>query len=51
VQFGREVLADEVLLNQPDKVDWRNCAVSKEKEKELAKQFQQDFRSFDFNAL
>lgn len=51
IQFGREVLADEALLNLPQSVDWRNCVVEKEQETKFAKQFQKDFKAFDFNAL
>lgn len=50
IQFGREVLADEKLLNKPDAVDWRNCTLGKDKETALAKKFQKDFKAFDFNA-
>ena len=48
--FGREVMADEQMLNKPESVDWRNCKYSKEQETSMAKQFQKAFTSFDFNA-
>ena len=51
LQFGREVMADEDLLNKPESVDWRNCKYSKEEETSMAKQFQKAFMPFDFNAL
>lgn len=51
IQFGREVLADETLLNKPSAVDWRNCVLGKEEAAANAKQFQKEFKSFDFNAL
>lgn len=51
LQFGREVMADEELLNKPESVDWRNCKYSKEEETSMAKQFQKAFMPFDFNAL
>ena len=51
IQFGREVMADEEMLNKPESVDWRNCKYSKEQETCMAKQFQKAFIPFDFNAL
>lgn len=51
VQFGREVMADEELLNKPEAVDWRNCAMTKPQETAAAKAFQKAFKPFDFNAL
>ncbi|XP_015392176.1 CWF19-like protein 1 isoform X3 [Panthera tigris] len=48
LQFGREVLASEAILNIPDKSDWRQCQVSKEEEEMLARRFRKDFEPFDF---
>eukprot|EP00262_Sarcandra_glabra_P004851 TRINITY_DN16090_c0_g1_i1.p1 TRINITY_DN16090_c0_g1~~TRINITY_DN16090_c0_g1_i1.p1 ORF type:complete len:435 (-),score=66.37 TRINITY_DN16090_c0_g1_i1:58-1362(-) len=45
VQFGREVLAG--LLNMPDRVDWRNCKLSKEEEMQMAEGFKKRFEEFD----
>jgi hypothetical protein len=33
----------------PERVDWRNCKISKEKETQLARQFKEDFKNYDFN--
>lgn len=51
IQFGRDVLADQRLLNKPGAVDWRNCTQDKETETKMAKRFQKEFRKYDFNAL
>ncbi|ERE80425.1 CWF19-like protein 1 isoform X1 [Cricetulus griseus] len=48
LQFGREVLASEAILNIPDKADWRQCQISKEEEETLARRFRKDFEPFDF---
>ena len=45
----REALADESLLNLPNRVDWRNCKLSKEEETENAKKFRAAFKKYDFN--
>jgi len=39
LQFGREVLACEDLLNMPERVDWKSCKVSKDEETKMAKSF------------
>ncbi|XP_017535746.1 CWF19-like protein 1 isoform X2 [Manis javanica] len=49
LQFGREVLASEAILNIPDKSDWRQCQISKEEEETLALRFRKDFEPFDFS--
>ena len=51
IQFGRQVMADERILNKPDAVEWRNCSLSKEEATVAAKTFQKGFKSFDFNAM
>lgn len=51
IQFGREVLANEELLNKPNAVDWRNCDMGQDREAMLAKQFQKSFKPFDFNTM
>ncbi|XP_013361667.1 PREDICTED: CWF19-like protein 1 isoform X4 [Chinchilla lanigera] len=48
LQFGREVLASEAILNIPQKSDWRQCQLSKEEEETLAYRFRKDFEPFDF---
>lgn len=49
LQFGRDVLASPSLLSLPDRVDWRNCKLSKEEEVITTKSFRKRFQPFDFN--
>ena len=42
-------MADQTLLNMPEKVDWRNCKSSKPEETEMANNFRKMFEKFDFN--
>ncbi|XP_061405323.1 CWF19-like protein 1 [Lethenteron reissneri] len=51
LQFGREVLASEAILNMPDRGDWRACKSSREEEEGMAKEFRKDFQPFDFSLL
>ncbi|XP_019367728.1 PREDICTED: CWF19-like protein 1 isoform X2 [Gavialis gangeticus] len=51
LQFGREVLASEAILNIPDRADWRQCKSTKEEEAALSKAFREDFEPFDFSLL
>lgn len=48
LNFGREVLACPYVLNMPEKSDWRECTLSKEKEAELCQKFREQFKPFDF---
>ncbi|TSK13549.1 CWF19-like protein 1 [Bagarius yarrelli] len=48
LQFGREVLASEAVLNMPTRSDWRECKNSREEEETLTKQFRTEFQPFDF---
>ena len=49
VYMSREALAEPPILNMPERVDWRNCKMSKEEEAEQAAAFKATFRAFDFN--
>ncbi|GAB1609733.1 CWF19-like protein 1 [Argonauta hians] len=49
LQFGRDILASPMLLNMPDRIDWKSCTESQEDEKEMAQEFKKMFKSFDFN--
>ncbi|MFT7812632.1 CWF19-like protein 1-like [Arapaima gigas] len=51
LQFGREVLASEAVLNIPTRADWRECKSSQEEEAALAQTFRQAFVPFDFSLL
>lgn len=49
LQFGREVLASQDLLNMPERVDWKECKVSKDQETKMTKDFRKRFTQYDFN--
>ncbi|XP_027019704.2 CWF19-like protein 1 [Tachysurus fulvidraco] len=48
LQFGREVLASEAILNMPTRSDWKECKCSREEEEALTKQFRTEFQPHDF---
>ena len=48
LQFGREVMAQSELLNCPQRVDWKNCATSRDQEVKDTATFRQLFQPFDF---
>jgi len=48
LQFGREVMADQKLLNMKDRIDWKVCATDKATETEVTKEFRKKFEPFDF---
>ncbi|XP_051976264.1 CWF19-like protein 1 [Xyrauchen texanus] len=43
LQFGREVLAIEAVLNIPMRADWRECKCAREEEEDLTKHIHSDF--------
>ncbi|XP_073477381.1 CWF19-like protein 1 isoform X1 [Aquarana catesbeiana] len=49
LQFGREVLASEAILNIPTRADWKACKLSQDEEESLAKAFRREFEPFDFS--
>lgn len=50
LQFGREVLASQNLLDMPERIDWKDCKISQDEEKELASKFREEFQPYDFTA-
>ena len=44
----REVLASTLILNVPERVDWKNCVGSKEEETSTALSMRTEFQPFDF---
>ncbi|XP_033845590.1 CWF19-like protein 1 [Periophthalmus magnuspinnatus] len=48
LQFGREVLASEAVLNIPTRADWKECKQTREEEEDCCKQLRDDFQPFDF---
>ena len=47
LQFGREVLVSDRILNMNDRADWRECQINKVEETELAMKVRKDFQPFD----
>lgn len=48
LQFGRDVLASEEILNLPERENWRDCVFSKEEENKMVNDFREKFEEFDF---
>ncbi|XP_037043320.1 CWF19-like protein 1 homolog [Bradysia coprophila] len=48
LHFGREVFCSDTLLKCEQKIDWRECTISKEEETALVKRFREKFQPFDF---
>uniref|UniRef100_A0A915D2X6 CWF19-like protein 1 n=1 Tax=Ditylenchus dipsaci TaxID=166011 RepID=A0A915D2X6_9BILA len=48
IQFGREVLCGKALLDAEEKIDWKNCELSKEKEAGMTMALKEQFKPFDF---
>ena len=44
----REVLALPLILNTPDRVDWKACVVSKDKEAAMTQSLRIGYQPFDF---
>ena len=49
LQFGREVLASDRILDLDDRTDWKDCQLDQEEETELAKRIRRDFQPFDLD--
>jgi hypothetical protein len=47
INFGRDVIASELLLNMPDRVDWKECVKSQEEEKKMSVDFRNEFKKYD----
>ncbi|RNA42364.1 CWF19 1 [Brachionus plicatilis] len=47
INFGRDVMASEILLNCPDRIDWKTCVISIEEEKIMSQDFRKEFKMFD----
>ncbi|XP_056131910.1 CWF19-like protein 1 [Lampris incognitus] len=48
LQFGREVLASEAVMNIPTRADWKECKQTREEEEECSKRLRDDFQPYDF---
>lgn len=40
-------MASELLLNCPERIDWKECVKSEEEEKQMALEFRKKFAKFD----
>ncbi|PBC31219.1 CWF19 protein [Apis cerana cerana] len=49
LQFGREVLASDRILDLDDRADWKDCQMDEEEEIELAKRIRREFQPFDLD--
>lgn len=47
INFGREVLSLGPVLNLPDRIEWKDCTVSKEREIGMINQIRTDFEPYD----
>jgi len=48
LSFGREVLASGPVLDMPERVEYKDCVLSREEEEELVARVRTDFDPFDF---
>ncbi|XP_054656348.1 CWF19-like protein 1 isoform X2 [Dunckerocampus dactyliophorus] len=48
LQFGREVLASEAVLNIPTRADWKECKQSREEEAAACTRLRDHFQAYDF---
>lgn len=48
INFGRDFLCSENLLNAEEKIDWRNCLLPKSIEEDLVRTFRVGYKEFDF---
>jgi len=48
LQFGREAMSVQTVLNIPQRVDWRSCILSRSEEENSTKVFRKFFHKFDF---
>ena len=42
------MLASPLILNTPNRINWKSCALSKEEEIKLTEKFRNNFKPFDF---
>lgn len=48
INFGRDFLCAETLLNAEDRIDWRNCQLPRSIEDDLVRGFRVGYKEFDF---
>lgn len=47
LQFGREVVCCDRILDIPERFDWKDCQLSKDKEFMLAEKIKTQFKPYD----
>jgi hypothetical protein len=50
INFGRDFVCAETLLNAEDRIDWRNCKIPKGMEIDIVNAFKEKYKPFDFTA-
>lgn len=50
INFGRDFVCAETLLNAEDRIDWRNCKIPKNYEIDIVNAFKEKYKPFDFTA-
>lgn len=48
INFGRDFLCAETILNAEDRIDWRNCQLPRSIEEDLVRTFRVGYKEFDF---
>lgn len=48
INFGRDFLCAETILNAEDRIDWRNCQLPRGIEEDLVRNFRVGYKDFDF---
>jgi Protein similar to CwfJ C-terminus 1/Protein similar to CwfJ C-terminus 2 len=48
INFGRDVVCAEGLLNAEDKIDWKSCLLPKGLEIDLVRMFKDEYKPFNF---
>ena len=48
IQFGREVICSQDLLDCESRIDWRTCQLSKDEESQSTQKFRQRYQTYDF---
>ncbi|KAG5679049.1 hypothetical protein PVAND_008646 [Polypedilum vanderplanki] len=49
INFGRDLVCAETLLNAEDKVDWRDCQLPRNLEDKYVAKFKEGYKPFNFN--
>ncbi|KAL3285574.1 hypothetical protein HHI36_000104 [Cryptolaemus montrouzieri] len=49
INFGREVLCTGPILNLPERIEWKECSLSRDEEERLVQRIRTDFEPYDFS--